>query len=149
MSRVPIVALSGNVLPQQVRSFLQAGMASAPTGSGPGLFDRARFDELVEVLGTVRTEATASKFAEQLAASFGSTPEVSRREAHALINGAGVLGFGDLAVLCREIELVPKSAEREFSARLNEMRSMRKTVLGLVENELLPELRGSQLRRTG
>ena len=175
MSRVPIVALSGNVLPQQVRSFLQAGMndhiakpieraklyetvwrwvgsarkASEPADSSTNRFDRSRFDELVEVLGTVRAASTVSKFAEQLTASFRSAPDLSRREAHALINGAGVLGFGDLTVLCREIELVPKSAEREFGARLSEMHSMRKAVLALIENELLPELRGSQLRRTG
>jgi CheY-like chemotaxis protein len=156
-SRIPIIALSGNVLPQQVRSFLEAGMndhigkpieraklyetvwrwlgASSKTAEhvneshDPGRFDRARFDELVQVLGAAKAESMANRFADQLSSSFKSTPDVSRQEAHALINGAGVLGFGGLVDLCREIELAPKSAERELGARLTEMRAARKSVL--------------------
>jgi len=86
---------------------------------------------------------------EQLSSSFKSTAEASRQEAHSLINGAGVLGFGGLVDLCREIELAPKSAERELGLRLTEMRATRKAVLTLLQNELLPDLKGSAIRRTG
>jgi PAS domain S-box-containing protein len=176
-SRIPIIALSGNVLPQQVRSFLEAGMNDhvgkpieraklyetvwrwvgisakvAEHGSDsrdPGRFDRARFDELVQVLGAAKTETMAHRFVDQLSSSFKSTPDISRQEAHALINGAGVLGFGGLVDLCREIELAPKSAERELGTRLTEMRAVRISVLTMLEKELLPDLRGATLRRAG
>jgi PAS domain S-box-containing protein len=174
-SRIPIVALSGNVLPQQVRAFINAGMndhigkpieraklyetvwrwvdsaKSLPKSVSrePGRFDRDRFDELVQVLGPSKAGTMASKFMDQLSSSFKSTPEASRQEAHSLINGAGVLGFGGLVELCREIELAPKSADRELGMHLTEMRATRKTVLTMLENELLPDLRGSAIRRTG
>jgi PAS domain S-box-containing protein len=175
--RIPIIALSGNVLPQQVCSFLEAGMndhigkpieraklyetvwrwvdASAKAAEhahesrDPSRFDRARFDELVQVLGVAKTEMMAHRFVDQLSSSFKSTPDISRQEAHALINGAGVLGFGGLVDLCREIELAPRSAERELGARLTEMRAARKSVLTLLEKELLPDIRGAALRRAG
>jgi HPt (histidine-containing phosphotransfer) domain-containing protein len=115
----------------------------------PSRFDRTRFDELVQVLGAAKAETMAHRFVDQFSSSFKSTPDISRREAHALINGAGVLGFGGLVDLCREIELAPKSAERELGARLTEMRLARKSVLTMLEKELLPDLRGAMLRRAG
>jgi PAS domain S-box-containing protein len=170
---IPVIAMTGNVLPQQVQSFLQAGMNdhvgkpiersnlytklwrwlpsnvlgahSVPEGS---VVNQAKLEELINALGPVKVESTLLKFAEQLRGSFnGSLPE-ARREAHDLINSAGLLGFETLLELVRTLKDTPGDGE-EALGLLAQCRLARDAVLELVTAQVLPGLGGPVLRKAG
>ncbi len=168
---VPIIAITGNVLPAQVRSFLAAGMSDhvgkpierarlyntvrrwlpqpvardERAAADTPHYERDRLDELISVLGTDRTENTVRSFAAHLAASFEASPASARQEAHDLLNTAGVLGFGELAALCRKVEQVPDGNTIDFAAALQEMRQEKAVVQDIVARQVLPGLRGRPL----
>ena len=167
---IPVIAMSGNVLPQQVRSFLDAGMndhigkpieraqlyakvwrwlprdAAAVDAAE---FNYARFNELIDALGVSRVERTIYKFVAQFEGCFKSTPEVAKREAHDLVNGAGVLGFDSLVGLCREIGLVEDSDDARLAEMFADLRQAQVKTLQICNDLLLPKLGVPSLRNTG
>jgi hypothetical protein len=112
-------------------------------------FDRLKYDEFVRLVGSAKAEHIATRFLGDLSAAFRSNAEAARREAHALINAAGVLGFEPFVGACRAIEAAsPEDANRQNTAIQEGRRAqsiVRQTLLGT----LLPELRGTALRATG
>ncbi|MCJ2012277.1 PAS domain S-box protein [Methylobacterium sp. J-076] len=135
--RVPIIALTANVLPQQVSEFREAGMdghVGKPfvradlldaidrcTRAG-GTWDRARpvpeaaaLNAIADVIGPERVHGLLQSLAQELDARFGAAAGGVRprdgvaQDAHAMIAAAAMLGFTDLARLCREVEAVCRS----------------------------------------
>ncbi len=170
---IPIIAMTGNVLPQQVRAFLEAGMNDhvgkpieriklfnnirrwLPAAGGNKVrstlnspnFDRVQFDEFLVVVGREKAERIANKFLVHLDGAFKSTWEHSMREAHALINTAGVLGLGSFVEACRRAKdfALATDSERgraEIEALQLAVSTARQTFL----IQLLPRLNGERTR---
>lgn len=166
---IPIVAMTGNVLPQQVESFIKAGMNDhigkpieraklysklwrwlpnrrsdySPALASSSDFDHAKLDELVGSIGIAKVERTVRKFKETLSDSFKSNLVRSRAEAHDLINAAGVLGFETLVAHLRAVKdcSTDDEEERELMAQC---RGTQDTVVQLIDTIVLPQL-GSQV----
>ena len=128
---VPIIAMTANVLPQQVATFKAAGMddhvgkpfkraelyatvarwtrKDEKMAEAREAFDRDVFDELREILGDAMCEKLVRKFASEVDERFSHVRgDIDRvrlaADAHALISPAGSLGFIGFSDLCREIE---------------------------------------------
>ncbi len=169
---IPVIAMTGNVLPQQVRAFLAAGMndhvgkpieraqlyakiwrwlprGERSTGAiDPAEFNYAKFNELIDTLGAPRVERAIYKFVAGLEGSFKSTPEVAKREAHDLVNGAGVLGFDSLVELCRRIALIDDADDGRLSELFAELRQSQAKAMRICSELLLPKLGVPSLRQT-
>ena len=143
--KIPILAMTGNVLPQQVQEFLKAGMNDhvgkpieraqlynnvrrwlprakglrVQIGAGPPNFDKPKFEELVDVVGVEKAKRIATRFLSDLteAFKFERTLVEAQQEAHALINCAGVLGLQNLVTACRAIEFVSPDTRNTGSWR--------------------------------
>jgi PAS domain S-box-containing protein len=164
---IPIIAMTGNVLPQQVRSFLEAGMndhigkpiervklyenllrwlpekaGSEPSRDSPmPSFDSDKFDEFVLLLGAKKAERIVEMFLASLGGAFQSTPLESQREAHALINTAGVLGLEGLVEACRSAKELPSQDPDLARATLSELLSAQAMAHQTLTTRLLPKLR--------
>jgi PAS domain S-box-containing protein len=162
---IPIIALTGNVLPQQIRSFLDAGMndhvskpieraalintvgvwLAAPRASITPVetpkpdFNRTKFDELVANFGSAWVEENAAKFSSMLDGCFRSTSDMARREAHQILNFAGLLGFERLVALCREVENAPEDEPANQIQRLDQVRRAKATALQKLHDVVIPE----------
>ncbi|WP_426216430.1 PAS domain S-box protein [Methylobacterium sp. NFXW15] len=128
---IPIIALTANVLPQQVAEFRAAGMGGhvgkpfarvelldaiercISAGSAAPSFrpipESAALDAIASTVGQERVQSLLQALAAELDARFGreSGPwlrESLAQDAHAMIAASAMLGFGDLAGLCREVE---------------------------------------------
>lgn len=171
---IPIVALTANVLPEDIKSFLRAGLddhigkpverarlnntiwrwlprakhPKEPTTTKLSRFNRLKLEEFVGVLSAEKVERIAAKFVEQLACAFKSTPQEAQREAHDLINVAGILGFDELVELCREIQQTPRHDEGRLRALLVEIGIAQVAALRTFSDDLLPELRAASLQLT-
>ena len=161
---IPILALSSNVNDADLRSYLMAGMngyvekpldplsfnqvASQyfPAQSAPdskrdvALLDHEKLDEIVHALGTERVGKLTEKFATQLDSSFLSISDTAKREAHDLINIAGVLGLERLVDVCREIDDAPAPAGRKYTVLIGKARRLKTKVLKLCHEKILPGL---------
>jgi CheY-like chemotaxis protein len=162
---IPIIALTGNVLPQQIRSFLDAGMndhVSKPIerahlfntvgiwlasprvsfnsaeASKPD-FNRIKFNEFVANFGSAWVEENAAKFSSMLDACFNSTPDIARREAHQILNFAGLLGFERLVELCREVEYAPADEPAHQIQKLDQIRRAKTVALQTLRDVVIPE----------
>ena len=152
---VPIIAMTANVLPQQVAAFKAAGMddhVGKPfkraelyatvarwtrkdkkmTGARE-TFDRTIFDELREILGDAMCEKLVRKFASEVDERFSHVHgDVDRvrlaADAHALISPAGSLGFIGFSDLCREIELTAREG-RDLDSCIETLAAARGAVL--------------------
>ena len=169
---IPIIAMTANVLPRQVRSFLDAGMddfVGKPIERGKlykkvmhwsqtksdretsparksSHFSEMKYDQFIRIIGAPKAEPAAAQFLELLTAAFKSTPQVSRREAHDLINVAGLFGFDGLVDACRAInQLSPEQADLE-SALLDEVKRAQSMAQQTLIGHVLPNLRGALLR---
>ena len=130
-ARVPIIALTANVLPQQIAEFREAGMgghvgkpfvradlldaidrsaerrtAGVPPRPVP---EAAALDAIAAVIGRERVHGLLVALAAELDSRFGAGVGPQPRDgvaqdAHAMIAAAAMLGFTDLARLCREVE---------------------------------------------
>jgi PAS domain S-box-containing protein len=174
---IPIIAMTGNVLPQQVRSYLDAGMNDhigkpieraqlynnvrrwlpkakglrVQIGASSPNFDRPKFEELVDVVGVEKAKRIATKFLGDLteAFKFECTLAEAQQEAHALINCAGVLGLQNLVTACRAIEFVsPDDAEHGLVA-MEEVRREQSAARQTLLGRLLPKLRAMTVGPTG
>jgi PAS domain S-box-containing protein len=172
---VPIIAMTGNVLPEQVRAFLDAGMndhvgkpiehaklcssvkrwlprregAEAGVGASALQFDRLKFDEFVRIVGPAKAEHIATKFLRDLSAAFKSDAEAASGEAHALINTAGALGFAPFVDVCRAIQAASSGDSNRKNMSIQDGRKALSIVRRTLLFALLPELRASTLRATG
>jgi len=170
---IPVIAMTGNVLPQQVREFLAAGMSDhvgkpieraqlytkvwrwlprvegAETTADPAEFNFSQFNELVVMLGAPRVERTIYKFVAQLEGCFRSTPGVAKSEAHDLINGAGVLGFDSLVELCRGMDQAEEGDDTRLGELFDQLRRSQVRTLAICNDILLPRLGAPSLRQTG
>jgi PAS domain S-box-containing protein len=165
---IPIIAMTGNVLPQQVRALLEAGMndhigkpiervklynnllrwlpekgGSEPSHDSPApSFDTDKFDEFVLLVGDKKAERIVEKFLMSLCDAFQSTPLESQREAHALINAAGVLGLERLVEACRSAEaLLPSQDADGARATTSELLRAQAVARQTLTTRLLPKLR--------
>jgi HPt (histidine-containing phosphotransfer) domain-containing protein len=131
---IPIVAMTANVMPEQVRQFMQAGMdahvgkpihqpelkaaihkillgrsgeqAKSTAADGQGGFDPEIYQGIRTLLPPERLRVHLENFDGQLAAVFGGGPmaEDLEQAAHKLVSQAGMLGFTSLSDRCREVE---------------------------------------------
>ncbi|OAS23131.1 PAS domain-containing hybrid sensor histidine kinase/response regulator [Methylobacterium platani] len=133
-ARVPVVAMTANVLPDQVQSFRDAGMddhlgkpftpaeltavlarwldraPAAPAEDEPAAFDQTLYDGVRAVLPPEAVGRLLGHLAEQvtgaLAGEGGEAAERARLrfEAHGLVSAAGMLGFAALSRACAALE---------------------------------------------
>lgn len=115
----PVVAMTANVLPDQIAALRIAGFDDH-VGKP---FDRLHLFETIErhlgaapvaavrgvpletLLPTARVTEMQAEFRHELDARFRSDdPEDLAHDAHALVTAAGLLGFDDLASACRALE---------------------------------------------
>ena len=132
--RVPIIAMTANVLPDQIAQCKRAGMndhvgkpvkrdalnavveryrrpiPSAGDGNAAAVLDSVVFDEIREVLGAEAMRKTLDRFADHLDREFSDIlrtsrePEALSRAAHKVVSMAGSLGFMDLSKASSELE---------------------------------------------
>jgi PAS domain S-box-containing protein len=173
---VPIIAMTGNVMPQLVRSFLEAGMndhvgkpieraklysnvrrwlpkaagGDARVGLEPQDFDAQRFEDFVRAVGSEKAERIANKFLASLTGSFKSTLVETQREAHALINTAGSLGLDSFVDACRRVsEFVPSHDPERGREAIEELLAAQATARQTLLTQVLPKLQGEPLRSAG
>ncbi|MDR7037691.1 signal transduction histidine kinase/FixJ family two-component response regulator/HPt (histidine-containing phosphotransfer) domain-containing protein [Methylobacterium sp. BE186] len=154
---VPIVAMTANVLPQQIAALREAGMddhvgkpfrradlfATIARWSGPGrgddgaaaaAIDRTALATLEENIGPVRLQGLLSLLAGELGERFrpGETDRAQiAHDAHAMVSAAGVLGFTGLSVLCREIETAAGSGA-DLVVPLRRLETLRTATLAAI-----------------
>jgi PAS domain S-box-containing protein len=171
---IPILAMTGNVLPQQIQAFIKAGMndhvgkpieraslysklwrwlprtgsSDQPLAPGSPHFNRNKLDDLIGRLGVAKVERTLVTFEKELRRCFKSDLARSRREAHDLINTAGVLGFETLLERVRALNDASAGDDQAFRA-LAQCRETRDGVLEVIAATILPQLIASAHRRTG
>ncbi|MGV8936925.1 MAG: ATP-binding protein [Allorhizobium sp.] len=167
---IPIIAMTGNVLPMHVQTFLDAGMndhVAKPIERAKlystvqrwlpsqivetegckdmpqePLFNQTRFNEAVWALGIPRVQSLVERFLVQLGNSFDSDPPASAREAHDLINPAGILGFDSLVALCQAI---PETGSCPSAQQTVALTAMKSEVQMAVVAKLMPQMRSLTL----
>lgn len=147
-ARVPIIALTANVLPQQVAEFREAGMVGhvgkpfnradlldtidrcAEEGSARAASravpEAAALEAIADMVGRERVQGLLDSLARELDSRFGggAAPQLRdgiARDAHAMIAAASMLGFDDLARMCREVEAACRSG-LDYAPALAELR---------------------------
>jgi CheY-like chemotaxis protein len=174
LREIPVLAMTGNVLPQQIQVFLKAGMndhvgkpierailysklwrwlphnGSSDQAVPPGAphFNRSKLDYLIDRLGTATVERTLVTFEKELRRCLKSDLASSRREAHDLINSSGVLGFEILLEHARALAGTSAGDEEAFRT-LAHCRDERDAVLEVVATTILPKLIPLARRKTG
>jgi CheY-like chemotaxis protein len=173
---IPIIAMTGNVLPQQVKSFLEAGMndhvgkpiqrtklynnvlrwlpKTAPTreriDANSEAFDHEKLEEFILAVGAEKATRIAQKFLASFDAAFKSTLVDAQREAHDLINAAGVLGLDRFVESCRQAIAFKPSDDPEPGCRaMDTLRAAQSDARQTCMIHLLPKLSGEPLRATG
>ncbi len=174
---IPIIAMTGNVLPQQVRSYLDAGMNDhigkpieraqlynnvrrwlpkakglrVQIGASSPNFDKPKFEELIDVVGVEKAKRIATRFLGDLteAFKFERTLAEAQQEAHALINCAGVLGLQNLVTACRAIEFVSPDDVEHGLVAMEEVRREQSAARQTLLGRLLPKLREMAVGPTG
>jgi signal transduction histidine kinase/CheY-like chemotaxis protein len=143
--KLPIVAMTANVLPEQVRSFRAAGMnghvgkpidqkelgrviaevlREAPEPAALNLvqkmnggFDRSIFERTKDLLQSKKTRIHLESLAINIEElSLDRHIDDLRKSAHQLVTHAGMLGFVDLSARCNDLQNV--SNDREAAAAL-------------------------------
>ncbi|SFE03658.1 PAS domain S-box-containing protein [Methylobacterium sp. 13MFTsu3.1M2] len=136
--RLPILAMTANVLPQQVAELRAAGLDdhigkpfradallgaidrwAAPRAEPPrraGTIDRATLDEMTAMVGQARMGDLLAMLAKELAERFGPAATDGDRtrlmgDAHAMVSAASMIGFLDLAATCRAFETACRAGE--------------------------------------
>ena len=149
---VPIVALTANVLPQQIAQFRTSGMndyvgkpfrrdvllAAIKRWAIRGVdqvpmttatLDQEVFDDIAETVGPETLRSLLGILAEELESRLGEagarpTREDLARSAHAMVSMCGMLGFRDLSRLCSEVEAACL-AGAEYDSLLSRLHTMR------------------------
>ena len=144
-ARLPIIAMTANVLTEQVRSFKEAGMddhvakpidrsdlratldrwlnvVAATSAASHPVIDEATFEVIVELLGSAKSLSILQKLAVELEMRFKPAPidakgrERFLRDAHVVISVAGMLGFSDLSGCCANLLALAADDEVGFAA---------------------------------
>ncbi|MGY2047663.1 PAS domain S-box protein [Methylobacterium sp. JK268] len=157
VSRIPIIAMTANVLPTQVSEFRAAGMndhLGKPfrreelhalierwIGRGDGALhdavDRTVYDDVVGLLGEDRLGYFLDELRREIHERLSDAnlaqgnPEGLARDAHVLIATAGTLGFAELSGLCKRLELACRVGGVE--PLLAEVRAGRDRALGEID----------------
>jgi len=154
---VPIIAMTANVLPDQIADLREAGMddhvgkpfkraelyaaierwlgrrsGTAPQDVGPASVDAPMLDAMCAQMGSGRVQDLLAMLERELGARFApiaETPPAYDRErlaqdAHAMVSAAGLLGFVEVAALCREIETACRG-EGELGPLMNRFLALR------------------------
>jgi CheY-like chemotaxis protein/HPt (histidine-containing phosphotransfer) domain-containing protein len=153
---VPVIAMTASILPQQVRSFFDAGMnghvvkpfkreelctaverwaARPPVEPADAGLDLETFENILSLLGPEKTAALVDRLAQQVRGfDISGTPARAAvlKDAHAMISAAGLLGFTSLSALCREIE-DQCLAGGDLTAVTRRMDEMRPVILREIE----------------
>jgi CheY-like chemotaxis protein len=171
---IPILAMTGNVLPQQIQAFIKSGMndhvgkpieraslysklwrwlphngsCGQPAPPGSPHFNRNKLEDLIGHFGVSKVEQTLVTFEKELCRCFKSDLASARREAHDLINAAGVLGFETLLEGSRALNDT-SAGDGEALKTLAQCRQARDAVLELIGATILPQLIASTVRKTG
>ena len=171
---IPILAMTGNVLPQQIQAFIKGGMndhvgkpieranlytklwrwlprngpSVQPLPRGSPHFNRDKLEDLIGHFGIVKVEHTLMAFEKELRRCFKSDLASSRREGHDLINAAGVLGFETLLEQARALNDTSVTDE-QASIMLAQCRETRDAVLKIIAATILPQLIASTHRKAG
>lgn len=130
-SNIPIIAMTANVLPKQVKAFGEIGvndhvgkpfkktellkkvntwLGRAVSSPSPTLHDTAALHELRQLMGPEWVASGLTRLREQIDQAFGSESEALRdrdqlaRRAHILVSHSALFGFGELSRLCSELE---------------------------------------------
>lgn len=165
---MPIIAMTANVLPEQVAEFRAVGMddhvgkpfrqdallsaidrwasGGRVTAVAPRL-DRSVFDEMRDMVGHERMVGLLTMLSEELTQRFGSSSHTHEREriaedAHAMVSATSMVGFASLSTLCRDVEAVCRSDE-DHSALVETLRvRSSETVAEImaIRSELSPKL---------
>jgi signal transduction histidine kinase/CheY-like chemotaxis protein/HPt (histidine-containing phosphotransfer) domain-containing protein len=131
---IPIIAMTANVLPQQIAMFREAGMSDHvgkpfkrdalaaviqrwlpdetvgdDISSAALLFDQTAYEAILEMVGPDGMANLLDRLAAQLREPIDEHApehrcEVLQRYAHKLVGATGMLGFEGLSTLCRELE---------------------------------------------
>lgn len=131
---IPIVAMTANVLPEQLMEFKRVGMdghiakpvkqpqlhseiqrilagrnaAEASTeeiAAALEFFDAETYAKIATLLPHDRLQIHLSSFSQQLRTLFSERdPEILKATAHKLISQSGMLGFMSFSQLCRDLE---------------------------------------------
>ena len=168
---VPIIAMTGNVLPHQVGAFLAAGMNDhvgkpiereklrrnirrwlpsrdrprTRAKSAPSHFHESTFDEFVLLVGEEKARQLIERYLDALSQAFQSTFSKSQKEAHDLLNVAGAVGLGSLVKACRQVaDYAPSPESPDGSLVMQELLRAKSTACDLVINRLLPKLHKTQ-----
>lgn len=171
-ARVPIIAMTANVLPQQVSAARAAGMddhigkpfkrddllatiaqhagSARVTAAEPGevspALDAETFQEVAHLLGPTRLRQLLDTLADELGMRFADETEIGRaqlaHDAHAMISASGALGFIDLADACRDLEKVC-SGSGSIDRQLSNLRKQIRRSLAAIRD--LPHHPGQQL----
>ncbi len=133
IATIPIIAMTANVLPEQVREFRRVGMDAhvakpikqselygaiaqilgerqdetedGPSGNSGAEFDQAIFDKIAAIFPPDRLKVHLASFDTQLGSLFEITDtEELRGIAHKLISQAGMLGFTSISEISRSLE---------------------------------------------
>jgi PAS domain S-box-containing protein len=159
LCRIPIIAMTANVLPQQVRAFREAGMddhigkpfkrpellgtidqwMAKRAGADAADLSRADGQVLLELRSAVGAESVArllDMFRIQLESAVDEDllrddVEALARAAHALVSVSGMLGFVELSDRCRKLEEACHTGD-DWHARLAEARAACRTTLSVV-----------------
>ncbi len=144
-ARLPIVAMTVNVLTEQVRSFKEAGMddhvakpinrtdfkatldrwlnvAGMASAASHPVIDEATFEVIVGLLGPANSLSILKKLAVELQARFVPAPVDAKgrerflRDAHVVTSVAGMLGFHDLSGCCAKMLALQADDEAGFAA---------------------------------
>ena len=169
---IPILAMTGNVLPQQIQVFIKSGMndhvgkpiertnlytklwrwlprnGSSEQPRGSPHFNRDKLEDLIGHFGIAKVEHTVMAFEKELRRCFKSDLASARREGHDLINAAGVLGFETLLEQARALNDT-NVADDEAWKMLAQCRETRDAVLKLIATTILPQLIASTHRKAG
>jgi PAS domain S-box-containing protein len=170
---IPILAMTGNVLPQQIQAFINAGMndhvgkpieraslysklwrwlphngvSDQPVSLGASHYNHNRLEDLIGQFGIAKVEHTLATFEKELRCCFKSDLARSRWDAHAIINTAGVLGFDTLLEHARALDNTNAEDEEAFRT-LAHCRDERDAVLEVIDATILPQLMASASQKT-
>ncbi len=143
--KLPIIATTANVLPDQVKQFMQAGMdghvgkpinqlelktaiqkvleaqvthSGSEGADGEPSFDAEVYERVRALLPPERPRFHLESFDAQLTAVFGAglNSDGLAQAAHKLVSQAGMLGFGEWSERCRELEQSCVNGDGAFQA---------------------------------
>ncbi len=164
---VPIVAMTANILPEQVEDLREAGMDdhvgkpfrrvelvaaidrwTAPEARhrnpprpraatllpDPQTHDTAVLDAMRERYGTVRVNGLLDLLEGELSQRFRLAVQDRweiAHDAHAMVSAAGMLGFGKLSDICRELEAAAQAGD-DLSHLMRRLETQRAKALRLI-----------------